>query len=270
MTNPLWLLVATLLSGYVVVALYLCMRQRKLIYHPEQTLIATPRSVELAYEEIHLSSADGVTLHAWFIPNSAPNKVVLFLHGNSGNMSHVIDTVQIVHSFQCSVLLIDYRGYGQSGGVPSEQGTYLDAEAAWLYLTQTRAIPANNIVVFGRSLGGAIATWLVARHSPRALIIESSFTSMLDLAGGMYPWLPVRWLSRIRYNSKDNLKSIGCPVLIVHSKDDEMIPFKHGQQLHDAVRGPKDFLEISGDHKNGHRLSGPTYAQGLGKFLEKI
>ncbi len=270
MINALWLLVIVPACLYAAIALYLYLRQHRLVYRPEQTLIAMPSSVALAHEELELYAADGVKLHAWFVPSAHASNVVLFLHGNSGNMSHVIDTIKTLHDFQFSVLLVDYRGYGQSGGSPSEQGTYADAEAAWLYLTQTRAIPANEIVIFGRSLGGAIASWLAARHPPRALIIESSFTSMLDLAGAMYPWLPVRWLSKIRYNSKDNLRDIQCPVLVVHSKDDEMIPFEHGQTLFHAVRGPKHLLEICGDHKNGYKQTGPSYAKGLGEFLAKI
>lgn len=224
-------------------------------------------SVGLAYEDVEFTTEDGISLHGWFVPAAQARGVVLFFHGNSDNISYVIDTLSTLHAIQFSVLVFDYRGYGRSSGSPSEQGTYADAQAAWRYLTQTRSIAPNDIIFFGRSLGGAIASWLAAQHPPRALIIESSFTSMLDLAGAMYPWLPIHWLSRVRYNSQAHLKNIHCPVLIIHSKQDELIPYKHALTLHRAIRGQAHFLEIRGGHKKGYSETGPSYTKGISEFL---
>ena len=157
---------------------------------------------------------------------------------------------------------MDYRGYGESTGAPSEQGTYRDAAANWAWLTTTRGIQASDIVIFGESLGGGVATWLAANHTPRALILASTFTSIPDLGSEVYSWLPVRWLSRIHYNSAANLEKISVPVLTAHSSGDEIISFAHGQLLHVAAHEPKTFLELSGGHNEGFVFARPEWIKG--------
>ena len=164
--------------------------------------------------------------------------------------------------------LIDYRGYGQSEGTPSEEGTYHDAAGAWRYLTEQRGIAPDRIVIAGRSLGGAVAAWLAERHSPRALVLESTFTSVPDLASELYPWLPVRWLARFQYNTAARLPSVQSPVLILHSRADEIIPFGHGQRLWQAANEPKVLVEIQGAHNEGYTLSEREYAAALRRFLD--
>ncbi|MCP4378036.1 MAG: alpha/beta hydrolase, partial [bacterium] len=160
-----------------------------------------------------------------------------------------------------------YRGYGQSEGSPSEQGTYRDAEAAWTYLTRKRKIDASKIVLFGRSLGGAVAAWLAVEKHSAGVILESTFTSVPDRGAELYKYLPVRFLARINYNTLGRIDKLRCPLLVIHSPDDEIIPYHHGQQLFESAKEPKRFLEISGGHNGGHITSGTLYTNALAEFL---
>jgi dipeptidyl aminopeptidase/acylaminoacyl peptidase len=167
------------------------------------------------------------------------------------------------------VFIFDYRGYGKSEGRISEKGTYLDAEAAWRYLVDERQVDPSKIFIFGRSLGGAVGSWLAQEHTPRALIIESTFTSIPDIAAQLYPFLPIRRLARFRYSAIDYVQQVSCPVLIVHSRDDEMISFSHGRRLFEAANEPKELLEIRGTHNEGFITSGKFYQDGLKSFISE-
>ncbi len=254
--------------GALLLALYL--GQASLLYLPDipaRALQATPADIGLAYETVWLDSADGVRLHGWYLPHAEPRGTLLFFHGNAGNISHRLDSLRIFHGLGLAVLIFDYRGYGQSAGVPDEEGTHQDALAAWRHLTETRGIPPARIVLFGRSLGAALAAWMAGRERPGALILESAFTSVPELAADLYRWLPARHLARLHYATRDYLAGVGCPVLVVHSPEDEIIPFEHGQALYQAARPPKEFLQLNGDHNMGFLLSGEYYVRGLDAFL---
>lgn len=253
---------------YAGFALLLYLSQHKLLYFPTADLVATPAQAGLAYEEIFLTTADGTRIAAWFVPAENARGVLLFCHGNAGNISHRLESLEIFHALGLAVLIFDYRGYGASSGHPSEEGTYQDAEAAWQYLVQERHVSPAEIIIFGRSLGGAVAARQAAKTSPRALILESSFTSVPDLAASLYPFFPVRLMSRFHYETKKELQRIHCPVLIVHSPQDEIIPFAHGRALYEGAAPPKRFLEISGDHNAGFLLSKTIYTKGLADFFK--
>ena len=255
---------------YGAAALYLFIMQPRLLYYPDipgRVLEATPAAIGLAYEDVTLQTRDGVRLHAWFIPAEHPRATVLFCHGNAGNISHRLDSIHLLHSLGLQVLIFDYRGYGQSEGNPSEAGTYRDVDAAWRYLREARGLPASQIIVFGRSLGAAVAADLASRTRPGAVILESAFTSVPDLAAGIYPWLPVRLLSRYRYDNLDKLTRIEGPLLLVHSREDEIIPFAHGVRLFESAHEPKAFLETSGGHNDAFQGSRKAYTHGLQSFL---
>jgi fermentation-respiration switch protein FrsA (DUF1100 family) len=196
--------------------------------------------------------------------------VVLFCHGNAGNISHRLDSIRLFHELGLSVLIFDYRGYGQSSGKPTEKGTYRDADAAWHYLVTLRGILPGHIILFGRSLGAPIAADLATRQSAAAVILESAFTSVPDVAAKFYPWLPVRWLSRYQYNTRKKLASIHSPVMIVHSRDDEIIEYANGERLFEAANEPKQFLELRGGHNDGFMVSGKDYIRGLNNFLDNV
>ncbi len=258
-------------ATYAGLALVLYLFQPGLVYFPEvgREIVATPQQAGMPYEEVRLTTGDGVALHGWFVHASAPARgTVLFLHGNAGNISHRLDSLLMFHRLGYNTLIVDYRGYGNSAGKPTEQGTYLDAEAAWLYLTQQRQVSAASIVLFGESLGGAVAAWLASRQPPAALVIASCFTSVPDLAADLYPYLPVRWLARFHYDTRAYLQAAaGVPVLVAHSPGDEIVPFRHGRALYEAATGPKRFLALAGGHNEGFIFMREEWVQALGGFL---
>ncbi|MCK4602008.1 MAG: alpha/beta hydrolase, partial [Phycisphaerae bacterium] len=197
---------------------------------------------------------------------------VLFCHGNGGNISHRLTTINMLHEMGLDVFLFDYRGYGRSEGAPSEAGTYLDAEAAWRYLTEQRALEAGRIVIHGRSLGGSIAAYLARDREPAALVVEQTPSSIPEIAADLYPFFPralVRWLSRFDYNTLDYVKAVKCPVLVIHSRDDEMIPFSHGRRIFEAAGEPKEFIELRGRHNDAFAVSEEIYRKRLGQFISE-
>ncbi|MGB4208609.1 MAG: alpha/beta hydrolase [Thermovirgaceae bacterium] len=244
--------------------------QDKMIYQPWGEITATPSRVGLGFENISFEASDGVRLHGWFIPAADPSgRALLFFHGNAGNISHRLESIMIFHDLGLDVLIFDYRGYGKSEGRPSEEGLYRDGRAAFDFLVE-RGYTRDRVVVFGRSLGGAVAARVALEKSPGALVLESSFTSLADMAKKVARFFPVRRLLKSEYPTESILGGIRCPVLVVHSRDDEIIPFSHGEKLYEAVTGPKDFLEIRGDHNGGFILTGEAYRKGLGAFLSGI
>ena len=233
-------------------------------------LATTPERFGLEYQEVTLTTSDGERLHGWYLPAPGARHTLLFFHGNAGNISHRLDSLLLFRQLGLSQLILDYRGYGRSSGRPSEAGLYRDGEAAWNYLTRELGLEPGQIVLFGRSLGGAVAVWLAAREAPAGLIVESSFTSVPDLGAELYPWLPVRWLSRLRFDSRSRIAQVRAPVLVVHSRDDEIIPFAHGQALFAAANPPKRLLELRGGHNDGFMVSRGPYLNGLRSFLDGL
>lgn len=265
----MWNVLGVLAAAYGGLALWLLIFQANLVYYPEidREVAATPALAKLQYEDVHLNTSDGVALHGWYVPAPLPRGAVLFLHGNAGNISHRLDSIEMFHRLGYSTLIFDYRGYGNSGGKPTEQGTYLDAEAAWRYLTGQLHVPECRIVLFGESMGGAVAAWLAARQHPAALVISSGFTSVPDLGQQLYPYLPVRLLARIRYDTRESLRSVSAPVLIAHSREDDIIPYEHGRALYAAANPPKQFLDLAGGHNDGFIFMRESWVRALGDFL---
>ncbi len=260
-------LIFILVSVWVLLSLLLYIFQPKFVYFPYSSLQATPRDIGLPYAEVYLTTSDDLKIHGWYVPHENPRATLLFLHGNGGNISHRLEKLWIYNQLELSVFIIDYRGYGLSEGSPSEQGTYLDAEAAWVYLTQEQQIPATDIIIYGESLGGAVASWLASRVEAGALIVESVFTSIRDMGKHYYPYLPVTLIARIKYPVIEHIKEVQCPVLIIHSPADDIVPFNMGKAVYEAANQPKDFLEIIGDHNGGFLQSGQLYIDGLDRFI---
>jgi fermentation-respiration switch protein FrsA (DUF1100 family) len=250
--------------------LYLYLMQGRMIFAPNipsRKLAASPADIGLEYDTVTLVTRDGVKLHGWYIPAPEQKEVLLFFHGNAGNISHRLDSLKIFNDLGLATLIIDYRGYGLSRGSISEHGMYLDAEASWAYLVETREIPAGRIIVFGRSLGAAVAAYIAAERTPAGLILESAFTSIPELGARMYPLLPVKLLSRYRYDNCKALQSVTCPVLVIHSRSDDIIPYENGRMLYECAGKPKEFLEIRGGHNDGFLSSGQVYSEGIRKFI---
>jgi hypothetical protein len=264
------MLIAAAISFYVLLGVMLFFMQERMVFlaHlPGRQLEATPRDAGFDYVDVTVNTADGISLHGWYVYAPNPRGTVLFLHGNAGNISHRLDSIAIFHELGLDTFIIDYRGYGQSEGKPGEEGTYRDAEAAWEHLVTERGEDPARIVVFGRSIGGGVAAWLATRHKAAALVVESSFTSAVEMAAHLYPFMPVRLISRLQYPVADYVARAECPVLIVHSRDDEIIPFAMGQALYEAAPAPKAFIELAGDHNNGFLLSRDRYREELAKFI---
>ena len=257
---------------YVTLATLLYLFQERLLFLPGiggRELVAQPEDRGLPYETVWLETDDGERLHAWWIPHPQARATLLFSHGNAGNLSHRLDSIEIFHDLGLSVLIYDYRGYGQSSGRPSEAGVRQDIRAAWDWLTGEAGTQPERIVLFGRSMGGALAADLAADVDVGGLILESTFTSAPDLAAELYWWLPARLLARIELNALSALRRSDQATLIVHSRDDEIVPFAHGQRLLEGAPEPSGLLEIQGSHNTGFLVSGEQYRSGLDDFLAK-
>ncbi|MEK6591931.1 MAG: alpha/beta hydrolase [Pseudomonadota bacterium] len=271
----LWNIISAVAIAYVVIVALLFLFQSRLIYYPQigREVAITPQAYGLGYESVSIRTEDGETLHAWWVPapggEAAARGIILFFHGNAGNISHRLDYLLMFSRLGYATLIVDYRGYGRSSGAPSEQGTYRDALAAWQWLTQTRGAVPQDIVVAGESLGGAVASWLAVNHAPRALLLMSAFTSVPDLAAQIYPFVPARLISRFSYDNLSNIPRIKSPLLIAHSRDDGIVPFAHGQALFAAAAGPREFLEMRGGHNEAFVFTREEWKNAVALFLER-
>jgi uncharacterized protein len=257
--------------AYGAVLVLVFVFQSHLVFYPGmgREVMLSPQSYGLRYETVELHTADGETLQAWWVPADNARGVVLFFHGNAGNISHRLDYLLMFNRLRYTTFILDYRGYGKSTGSPSEEGTYRDAEAAWEYLRHARLAQPQDVVIAGESLGGAVATWLAVKVHPRAVLLFSTFTSVNDLGAQVYWFLPVRLLSRIGYDNLENLKRIQAPVFIAHSRDDDVVPYSHGRKLFEAAGEPKAFLEMRGGHNDGFIFVRQEWVAQLGAFLDR-
>ena len=247
----------------------LCGCKNAFLFYPYKYLVATPAEIGLAYEDVSFTTDDKIDLKGWWVPAKGTRGTVLFCHGNGGNISFLLDTIRIFHSLDLAVLVFDYRGYGASAGTPTEEGTYLDARAAWRYLLNIKKITPDKIILIGRSLGGSIAAWLCQECRPRVLVLESTFTKAADVADYHYLVSPGKLVFGNTYNTEEYITRIACPVYIVHSPDDEIIPYEQGRRLYQLARFPKEFLTIRGSHNTGFLDSREEYINGLHGFLVK-
>lgn len=240
------------------------------LYIPSRAITAHPGTFGLKYEDLRLKASDGPTIHAWFIPNGPQSPALLVSHGNGGNMSHRMEKLMIFRKAGASVLMYDYRGYGQSSGSPTEEGTYRDGEAAYLWLTQVKGVPPERIVLYGESLGCGVAAELALRRKAAGLILESGFTSTVDMARVILPFLPVSWMVLFRYDSLAKIPRIRIPLLVMHSPTDDVVPFPMGRQLFEAALEPKTFFELKGDHNEGFLETGKPYEEAIHRFLGDV
>lgn len=229
-------------------------------------------------EDCYFEAADGVRLHGWFcspyrkvgdaLEPVPAETVLLWFHGNAGNITYRYEMIRMLIAIPVRIFIIDYRGYGKSEGHPTESGLYLDARAAWDYLIGERRIGAANIVIFGKSLGGAPAIDLASQVKPGGLIVQSSFTSASDMAASVLPFIPSVFL-HTKMDSKKKIGDVGCPKLFVHSRADEVVPFELGWRLYEAAPEPKRFYEVKGSpHNSTYIVGGKPYLEALRRFVE--
>ncbi len=240
------------------------------VYLPFAELEANGDALGRPWEEAYFKTKDGVLLHGWFFPadttSARSNLAMLLCHGNGGNISHRLDQYEVLLEAGANVFAFDYRGYGRSAGRPGEEGTYLDAEAAHAWLCQKGFAP-TNIVALGESLGGGVVVELARRAALGGQILQSTFTSIPDVGAELFPFLPVRWLGAIRYDSLSKLPGLKIPTLVMHSRADTLIRFHHGEKLFVAANEPKMFWELAGNHNDIIEAGRPRYLEGLNQFL---
>lgn len=265
-------LIIVLALAYGAIVLFVYVFQARLLYFPQvaREVNLTPARIGLAYEDVWLKSAPGIDIHGWYVPHPRARGTVLFFHGNAGSIALRLDWLRMFHDLSYAMLIVDYRGYGQSRGEPSEEGTYADATAAWAHLTHTRKVGPEDIVIVGESLGGAVAAELASRTTPRAVILQSTFVSIPELAGEIYRFLPVRQISRHDYDTRSRMARISSPVLIAHSPQDELIPYRHGRELFERAREPKHFIELSGGHNEGFLFVRAAWVAEVDAFLRRF
>ncbi len=245
--------------------------EKKLIYIPYRDLELTPTDLGLRFEEVELRTEDDLRLHGWFLPVPDAALAVLVCHGNAGNISHRLDRTLLLQSkLKLSVFLFDYRGYGKSEGSPDEEGTYADGRAAYQYLLD-RGFAPSRIVLFGESLGAAVAVQLAQEKQAAALVLESPFTSIPDMAAAVYPFLPFGRLVSTRYDNLEKISSIQMPLLILHGTRDRTIPFEQGERLFQAASEPKRFKAIPGaGHNDTFLIGGDDYWKAWAELIESL
>lgn len=242
------------------------------VYRPGRKLCATGAELGRTFEDIHFQAADGVDLHGWYFPADATSKrsdrAFLICHWNEGNVSHQLRLCRVLLRTGAAVFVFDYRGYGRSKGLPTEDGTYQDGQAAYQWL-RGKGFAPEKIVLFGESLGGAIATEVAVREKASGLILQSTFTNVPDIGVMRFPWLPVRTLGRIRYNTLDKLPRITMPVLVMHSRKDEVVPFRQAENNYTAANEPKFFRELPCKHYDP-ACEEPAFQQAVDAFLKVV
>lgn len=259
--------------AYGLMALSLAIWQNRLVFVPSKETIATPDELGLDYEEVWLSpeSASGGWVHSWWLPADPDNPTILYLHGNGGNISYFLERIQVLRRLGFSLLLVDYRGYGQSEGqFPNEKRVYEDAKVALDHLLVQRRLDPGNLFVYGHSLGGAIAIHLASQHPELAgLILEGTFTSMQEMADfvGKYNWLPIRALLHQRFDSRSKIGALSMPLLFIHGTDDEIVPAYMSEMLYEAANAPKQLLLIpTAKHNDAFAVGEPQYAGAIADF----
>jgi pimeloyl-ACP methyl ester carboxylesterase len=264
---------ARLLLGLAVIYLVLRWFEHCQVYQPDRQMETSGSELGRPFEEVHFQAADGVGLHGWFFPADTDSTrrhfVYLLCHGNAGNISHRLDHCAALLETGAGVFIFDYRGYGRSQGRPGEEGTYLDAQAAHQWLRQT-GFAATHIIALGESLGGGVASELALRESLGGLVLQSTYTSITELGAELFPWLPVRWITTIKYDTRSRLPRIEVPLLVMHSRTDGLIGFPHAEKNFAVANEPKMLWEIGGGHNQFLEGDRALYLEGLNKFLARV
>jgi uncharacterized protein len=266
-----------LFFAYFGLLIVLFFNQSRMVFYPSQNIRTTPQSIGLEFESVELNTSDGERLSGWFIPASKQNPLgkatILYSHGNAGNIGDRLQRLPIYKGLDVSVLLYDYRGYGKSTGTPSENGTYIDIETFWQYLIDVKKVPPAQVIAYGESLGGGVASYLADKEpSMGGLILSATCTSVKDRAQELYPYLPISLISRFNYDTRSRLPKLNIPILIFHSRDDEVFPFSHAEANFQAISDPKlkMLVELEGGHNDGFLEAAEAYRSGLEQFINLV
>lgn len=245
----------------------------KIIYHPFKYPegLWDPGSFGVETEDIYFAAADGVKLHAWYVP--APNAVatLLWFHGNAGNLTHRLDNIRQLRPLNLNIFIFDYRGYGKSEGEPDEAGIYLDSQAAYETLVSRKNVSPDTLFLFGRSLGGICAIEVASKNPAAGLILESVFTSAGDMARKLFPLLPLHWAIKSKFDAVGKVPQLKLPKLFLHGTEDEIVPYRLGRELFEAAAEPKQFYDIQGaGHNDTFIVGGKPYYDALHRFVTAV
>ena len=271
-----WTLLLLVVGLYVGLLLLLRLNESRLIYFPgsARTLLSPPAHLELPTQRVAIRTEDGITLGSWLIPAGLDSTGywLLICHGNAGNLSEFGRPVHYagLRRLGLNLLAFDYRGYGESEGVPTEAGLYMDAQAAYRYLREELGVPSDRIIVFGHSLGSAVAVDLVSRVPAAGLIADGALTSAIQLGQELYPYIPVRWIGRSRFSSIDKIPQVSVPKLFLHASGDEVVPIAHGRRLFEAAPPPKTFVELQGGHGDAFDVDSANYFGSIDRFVAAL
>jgi len=252
----------------ILLWVYACYMERFGIYYPMDEVRESPADISLRYQEVNLTTEDGKNLEGWYLPGSN-NRIVLFFSGNAGNRGYRLDKLRILHELNLSVLIVDYRGYGGSTGRPSEKGLFRDGKAMWEYASQELNYSPEQILLYGESLGGAVAFHVGAEKEVGGVIVEGTFSSAREVARDLIFFIPRFMVSDI-YNSRTRAPQLDAPLLILHSREDEIIPYQHGKKLYEAAEEPKKLVPLQGSHNHAFLEDQQTYRKAMEDFLQDL
>ncbi len=258
-----------LITFACVICFYFYVRylEKSNLYYPVRQLESSPSDISLPYEDVFFAAADNTKLHGWFVPAVDPQGTVIFVHGNGGNISHRLDKIRVFNDLKVNLFIFDYRGYGKSEGVPDEQGLYMDIQAAYDYIRHRE--PTGKVIIYGESLGGAIAIDLASKADIDGLILEGTFTSVAGMAKIIYPWLPAVLL-KAKFDSISKIPYVKAPKLQFHGEFDDIVPLSMGRRLFEAAKEPKKFVFLEGMHNDGFFVSIEKVRGELKKFFASL
>lgn len=240
--------------------------QNSFIFFPSKTLEINPGQYSIHYEDHYFQAGDGVNLHGWWIEKPEASATVILSHGNAGNISHRISLVQMMNGLNVNFFLYDYRGYGKSEGKPDERGLYLDGLAAYHFVRETKGIAPSEIILFGRSIGGAVAAENAVKSEIGGLVVEAAFSDVRSLMRQLFPIVP-SFLAKYDFPVSEYLKQTNVPIMIMHSHQDDIIPYSHGLKNYEAANSPKWFIELQGGHNDSFIISETIYLAAWHQFL---
>ena len=247
----------------LLIFLFVKYYEKNIVFFPIKNIEDSPLRIGLTFEDIYFPAEDGQNLNAWFLAKKSSDKVLLFFHGNAGNLGHRVDLLGILSALEINIFIFDYRGYGNSSGKPSENGLYEDALGAYKYLIEKKGFSPENIIIYGKSIGTCPAIDLAAKKQIGKLILDSGFSSAVDMGKLIIPILPLKIFMNLEFDSIRKIKLIKCDKLFIHSINDEIVPFKLGKKLYDHASVPKEFISITGSH-NG------SFYEHSDKLIKKI
>lgn len=260
----------TLFGIYLVLMGLMYLFQNKLLFMPSSGMVQTPESLGIEAEDFWVNTDDGVRVHGWYFPNENADFVIVLSHGNAGNISYRIEIARTLLNTGAAVLMYDYRGYGKSEGSPSEKGLYRDIEAVIEGLVDKKGYKEERIIMYGRSLGGAVAAYAATQYRLGGLVLDSAFKNLRGMVRDVYPFVPAR-LAKYEFPTERYIQEPrSYPVMVMHSPNDEIVGFHHGEYLYHLLEEPKRFVELRGSHNDNFFLSKDLIEKNWKGYMDEI